>query len=90
MQSLAKKGLVTAAIVERVASVPPLGIRGPPRMVKEQAYYLTPAGLEAYLKMREKWHQSKLKRLESEYKTDLARARGRTKAPEEEAHAGHP
>ena len=74
--SLIKRGLITKS-VEEVYNPPSFGFPGgkAPRTV----YHLTEAGLEAYTKLREKWHQAALDRLMQEYQADLRSARARTR-----------
>jgi len=74
--SLIKRGLITKS-VEDVHSPAAFGFPG--GTMKQTVYRLTEAGLEAYTKLREKWHQAALDRLMQEYQADLRSARARTR-----------
>ncbi len=83
VQSLIKRGLVVESVrsVFEPCPVAP-GVRwgGQGRTVKRTEYLLTPEGLEAYTKMRTTWYESKIRTLEKEFKTDMAKAERKVKS----------
>lgn len=76
--SLIKRGLVVET-VENVFQPAPVavGIRstGAGRTFPRTVYRLTKLGAEEYTKFRTKWHAERVKKLETEFQRDLARAK---------------